>query len=114
VLLPHWLAAGGGFVGVVMLASFSRPAFTAFQQESVPPRWRATMSGATTMAAGLSWAIAAFGGGALITAVGYRGLFLTGAAVSLVGVLIFWAHFIAPDRRTMGKTLSLPAPTSPA
>jgi predicted MFS family arabinose efflux permease len=78
----------------------------------VPPRWRAAMSGATTMAAGLSWAIAAFGGGVLVSTVGYRGLFLGGAAVSLVGVLIFWAHVMAPDRRAMGAPRTLTAPSS--
>jgi Na+/melibiose symporter-like transporter len=113
-LLPHWLAAGGGFVGVVMLASFSRPVFTEYQQESVPPRWRAAMSGATTMAAGLSWAVASFGGGFLVAAIGYRALFLVGSALSLVGVGMFWAHFVAPDQRASRKSLALPAPSSPA
>lgn len=98
-LLPHWLAVGGGFIGLTMLASFSRPAFIAFQQESVPPRWRTAMAGATNMTAGLGFAAAAFGGGYLITAAGYRGLFLAGAAVSLVGILMFWAYFVVPGRR---------------
>jgi hypothetical protein len=65
------------------------------------------MSGATTMAAGLGWAAAALGDGYLVPAVGYRGLFLAGAAVSLVGVLIFWARFVAPDRRVTEETAGL-------
>jgi MFS family permease len=97
-LLPHWLAVGGGYIGLTMLASFSRPAFIAFQQEGVRPRWRTMMAGATNMTAGLGFAAAAFGGGYLVTAVGYGGLFLVGAAVSLVGVLVFWAYFVAPGR----------------
>jgi MFS family permease len=96
-----------------MFASFSRPAFTAFHQESVRPRWRAAMSGATTMTAGLGFAAAAFGGGYLATAIGYRGLFLVGAAVSLVGVLIFWAYFIVPSRRVIKAASDGPAPESP-
>ena len=112
-LLPHWLAAGGGFIGVMMFAGFGRPAFIAFHQESVRPRWRAAISGATTMAAGLGSAAAAFGGGYLVTAAGYRGLFLVGAAVSLVGILIFWAYFIAPDRRVTEETPDELASKSP-
>jgi MFS family permease len=103
-LLPHWLAAGGGFIGVVMLASFSRPAFILFQQESVRPRWRTAMSGTTGTASGLGFAVAAFGGGYLVTAAGYRDLFLVGAAVSLAGMLMFWAYFIAPSRRETEET----------
>jgi predicted MFS family arabinose efflux permease len=98
-LVSHRLAAGGGFIGLVMIASFARPAFIALQQESVQPRWRTAMAGATNMAAGLGFAAAALGGGHLVTAVGYRGLFLAGAVVSLVGVLLFWACSVAPDRR---------------
>ena len=51
--------------------------------------------------------------GYLITATGYHGLFLIGAAVSLVGVLIFWARFIAPDRRVTEETPGEPASRSP-
>jgi hypothetical protein len=50
------------------------------------------------MASGLGFAAAALGGGYLVAAVGYRGLFLAGTAVSLVGVLVFWACFVAPGR----------------
>jgi MFS family permease len=94
----HWLAVGGGYIGVTVLASFARPASIAFQQACVRPRWRTAMSGATGMASGLGFAAAALGGGYLVAAVGYRGLFLAGTAVSLVGVLVFWACFVAPVR----------------
>jgi len=97
-LLPHWLAVGSGYIGLTMLASFARPAFIAFQQESVPPRWRTAMAGATNMAAGLGFALAASGGGVVVAAAGYRGMFLVGAAIALVGILVLWAYFIAPDR----------------
>ncbi len=99
VLLPHWVPASGGLIGVILFAGLVRPAFTAFHQESVTPRWRATISGATTMTAGLGFAVAALGGGYIIPVVGYRGLFLAGAVVSLVGTLIFWRRFILTDRR---------------
>ena len=113
-LLPHWLAVGGGFIGLTMFASFSRPAFIAFQQESVSPRWRTAMSGATSMTAGLGFAAAAFGGGYLVTAVGYRGLFLVGAAVALVAILVFWVCFVASGRRVMEAASDGAAVRTPA
>jgi predicted MFS family arabinose efflux permease len=102
-LVPHWLAAGGGFIGLMVIAGLNRPAFIAFHQESVRPRWRTAISGATTTAVGLGFAAAAFGGGYLVTALGYRALFLTGAALSLAGTLVFWSTFFARGRRgTLG------------
>ncbi len=108
---PHWGAAGLGAVGASAPYGMTGTPFRVFTRETVEPRWHAVMSGATTMAVRLSWAAAAFGGGVLVPAVGYRGLFVAGAAVSLVGFLIFWAHFIAPDRHVTQKTLALAAPS---
>lgn len=96
-LVPHWGAAGLGFVGVMALASASRPAITVFQLELVRPRWRPTMAAATTMAVGLSWAAIAWGGGYLIAALGYRSLFLSGAGLTGAGALLFWAYFLQRD-----------------
>jgi MFS family permease len=95
-LVPHWGAAGLGFVGVMALASISRPAITVFQMELVEPRWRPTMAAATTMAVGLSWAGLALGAGFIITALGFTALFLIGAALTLAGVALFWACFRRP------------------
>jgi MFS family permease len=95
-LVPHWGAAGLGFVGVMVLASISRPAITVFQMELVEPRWRPTMAAATTMAVGLSWAGLALGAGFIITALGFTALFLIGAALTLAGVALFWACFRRP------------------
>jgi len=98
MLIPHWVPASGGLIGIMLFAGLVRPALTAFHQETVASRWRAAISGATTMAAGLGFSVAALGGGYIIPVVGYRGLFLAGAGVSLVGTLIFWLRFILPDR----------------
>ncbi|MCJ7738846.1 MAG: MFS transporter [Anaerolineae bacterium] len=110
VLIPHWVPATGGLIGVILFAGLVRPAFTAFHQESVTPRWRAMISGATTMTAGLGFAVAALGGGYIIPIVGYRGLFLAGAGVSLVGSLVFWFRFILPDRRSAERPADVLAP----
>jgi MFS family permease len=92
-LVPHWGAAGLGFVGVMALASISRPAIMVFQMELVQPRWRPTMAAATTMAVGLSWAGLALGAGFIITALGFTALFLIGAGLTLAGVALFWLCF---------------------
>jgi MFS family permease len=95
-LLPHWGAAGLGYVGATALGLVVRPAFTVYTQEIVLPRSRALMSGAVTMAAGVSTSVMAFGGGYLIAALGYPGLFLTGAGLTVIGALLFWVYFRVP------------------
>ncbi len=88
-LIGHWAAAGLGFMAMTGLASISRTAFMVFTQEVVPNQWRGTMSAATTMAASLSWALMALGGGYLVELAGYRGMFLAGACVTAAGALLF-------------------------
>jgi MFS family permease len=91
--IPHWSAAGIGFVGVTALFSLTTAPLRVFTQETTSPRWRAAMSGAVMMGAGLSISAMALGGGYLIAALGYRGLFLTGAGLTVAGALLFWASF---------------------
>jgi MFS family permease len=95
-LVPHWGAAGLGFMGVMALTAITRPAITVYQQEIVSPGWRAIMSGATTTAAATSWAAMAFGGGYIIASLGYRAVFLIGAGLTTIGALLFWAYFRTP------------------
>jgi MFS family permease len=95
-LVPHWGAAGLGFVGVMALASVWRPAIIVFRMDIVSPGWWAVMNGASSMALGLSWFAMSLGGGYIVTALGYRSLFMTGAGVTGVGALLFWACFRVP------------------
>jgi MFS family permease len=92
-LLPHWGAAGLGYMSMIALAAIRRPAFTLYGQEVVPLAWRAATSGATSMAAGLGFSVMSFGGGYIITALGYPSLFLAGTALTAAGGLIFWSYF---------------------
>jgi MFS family permease len=92
-LIPHWLAAGLGFMAMTALAAIARSAFIVFVMEVVAPRWRAAMSGATTMSASISWAATAYGGGYLVAMLGYRGVFLVGAALTVTGAALFWGRF---------------------
>ncbi|HUT19323.1 MAG TPA: MFS transporter [Anaerolineae bacterium] len=96
-LIRHWGAAGLGYLGVVVLFSILMPAMNVFQMELVEPRWRATMSGATAMASGLSSSIVTLAGGYVITSLGYRTLFLAAAGVTIAGAALFWAYFRQPQ-----------------
>jgi MFS family permease len=95
-LISHWLTASFSFMSLIALASVARPATMVYQMELIPSGWRAAMSGATTLAAGLSWAGIAWGGGYVIAALGYRSLFLAGAGLTAVGALVFWVCFRRP------------------
>jgi predicted MFS family arabinose efflux permease len=98
-LAPHWGAAGLGFMGVIALASISRPASMVYQMELVTQGWRVAIASAGTTAVGLSWAIMAVGGGSLIPLLGYRAVFALGALISGAGACLFWAGFLRPRRR---------------
>jgi hypothetical protein len=54
------------------------------------------MSAALMAGAGLSASAIAFGGGYLIPAIGYSGLFLVGAALTALGATVFWGVFRVP------------------
>jgi MFS family permease len=95
-LIPHWGAAGLGFMGMLALFQMTSVPVQVYSQEIVSPGWRTAMSGAIMMGVGLSGSAMAFGGGYLITALGYPGLFLTGAGLTIAGGLLFWAYFRVP------------------
>ena len=102
-LVPHWAAAGLGYLGVMAMASITLPTISVYQMELVPSHWRTTMSGVTSMANGLSWAATTFVGGYVIAAVGYRALFLTAVGFGLAGALFFWARLgVAPAKTSSG------------
>jgi MFS family permease len=104
--IPHWIASGVSFMSLLVMVSITTPAYSLFCQEVVSSGWRAAMSGATFMAVGLSFAAMAFSGGYIITALGYRSLFLIGAGLTAVGALLFWAYFLRVPR---GEFASLAA-----
>ena len=95
-LIPHWGAAGLGYVGVMALGTVWRPSLMLYRMQLVSPRWRAVMNGAVSMALGLSWSAISLGGGYIVTALGYPSLFLTGAGVTAAGALLFGICFRAP------------------
>jgi predicted MFS family arabinose efflux permease len=104
-LVPHWAAAGLGLLGTSALTSLATAVYTVYTQESVPAHWRPAMSGAFFMAATVGMAGAASGGGHIIGALGYPGLFMAGAGVVALSALLFWGRFCL----ARGKRVRRPA-----
>jgi predicted MFS family arabinose efflux permease len=94
--IPLWGAAGLGYMGVIVLLSITVPAFGIYHQEIMPIRWRTVMSGAATMAIGLSWSVTTSVGGYVITNLGYQRFFFAAAVLTASGGLLFWAYFRIP------------------
>ena len=101
ILISHWSAAGLGFIGVLALTSIRYPTFLVYTMEVVPPSQRGTMSGAGEMASGLSFSAMALGGGYIITSLGYRSFFLTGASLTVIGTLSFLIHLRLRQRQVV-------------
>jgi MFS family permease len=94
ILLPlatirHWAAASTSFVGITLLTSITSPAITVYAQEAVSPAWRAAMSGATNMAAGMGFASTAALGGYLVVALDYQSIFWVGVTMAALGAVLF-------------------------
>jgi MFS family permease len=93
---PHWSIAGLGFVSSSALFSLSIGPIRLFSQELVAPRWRSTMASIFMLGAGTTFAVMSLAGGYMITAIGYRPLFLLGAGLAACGALLFWVIFRVP------------------
>lgn len=93
VLVPHWAAAGLSYISVVSLSWIRYASSMVYFVELVPPSRRATVSGITEMAAGICFTLTTVGGGYIITLLGYRSLFLIGAALTALSAVLFWVVF---------------------
>jgi len=104
-LVPHWTAAGLGFVGSTASFLTTVGPIRVFSQELVAPRWRATMASAFMMGAGLAFSGMSLFGGYVIVALGYSTLFLAGAGMMAAGGLLFWSYFRVPrgEQRSSGS-----------
>jgi len=94
--LPHWLAAGIGFMGVTAMLSVTRAVTNIYQMEAVTAEWRSLTSGTVSMAMGIGFSSMTLGGGYIIRAIGYQGFFSIGAISVMCSALIFWAYFRTP------------------
>jgi predicted MFS family arabinose efflux permease len=69
-LVPDWQAGGLGFMVVIAMAAIARPCIIVYQMGIVSPAWRPLMSGATTLAFGLSLVTTNLGGGYIAESAG--------------------------------------------
>ena len=91
-LIEHWLAAAFGFIGALAVMSVRFTALTVYILDLVPKAQQSVMAGSGEMAAGLSFAMMALGGGILLTVFGFRELFLLGSLLAFIGTLLFWLY----------------------
>ena len=91
-LVEHWLAAAIGFIGTLALTSVRYASFVVYILDLVPKAHQSIMAGSGEMAAGLSFAMMALGGGLMLSLFAFRDLFLLGALLSFVGTFTFWLH----------------------
>jgi MFS family permease len=96
ILVAHASAALISFMGVMTLLAIRMPTYAAYAMEAVPPGRRAFMAGASEMANGLGFAVIGLGGGVLISAYGYRLLFLLSACLTVLGAWLF-ARYCRPQ-----------------
>lgn len=88
-LVPHWIGAAAGVVGVFGILGIWRPAFQALQMEAaLRPEWRSLISGASSMGMSLGFGSMSYGGGHIVTAGGYPPVFLAGALMALASVAL--------------------------
>jgi MFS family permease len=95
-LVPHWPAAGLGYLGSTAFFLLTTGPFRVYSQELVTPRWQTSMASAFMMGAGLAFSVMALASGYAITALGYRPIFLVGAGLVAVSALVFGAYFRVP------------------
>ena len=91
-LVEHWSAAALGFIGSMAMMSIRYTAFVVYILDLVPRVQQAVMAGTGEMAAGLSFAVMALGGGIILSLFAFRDLFMLGALLSFVGTALFWLH----------------------
>ncbi|MCY3802111.1 MAG: MFS transporter [Chloroflexi bacterium] len=88
-LIPHFAAAGLGYVGILACGAILAPALNVYLTEIASSEWLSSATGASLLGTTVSFALAAFGGGYLITILGYREFFIIAAALTVAGVLVF-------------------------
>ena len=94
--VPHWVAAGLGFALVIGLRAVTQSVSSVLHMEIVPAGRRTVTSGVVAMALGLGFMSISFGGGYLIPAIGFPGLHLLAAGITVLGAAIFWLYFRVP------------------
>jgi MFS family permease len=89
---PAWWVAGVGYIVVGVCTNLRYNTFMVFSMERTPAHLRGSCNGAQEMLAGLSFALVAQIGGALVAPMGYAFVFLSTAAITALGTAILWVY----------------------
>ena len=89
-LLSNAVAATSSLVLVTAMNVIVTAVWASFSQEMSPPAWRPLMNGFITAADALIMLTAAYAGGFVIQALGYRALFLFAAGLTLLSAPYSW------------------------
>lgn len=102
-LVPVWSVAAIAYIALMIFSLITQPALTVYTQEMMPTHWRATMSGAATMASGVGQAVMSMGGGYLIAGVGYGAFYWLGALLGACSALCFAGYLYRSAKRSRGS-----------
>jgi len=72
-----------------VIISFTGTARSLFSQESVRPRWRTASSAVTSVSQAVAAGLIGFGASSILNAGGFRAMFLSGAALALIAILLY-------------------------
>ncbi len=92
-LIPFWPVAAVALIAINSMGGWRYLSFLTFTMSQVSEKQRSLISGAGEMAIGAGFGTASFVGGYIIAWYGYRELFLFGAAMTLIGIALFWIAF---------------------
>jgi len=89
-LFDNWLAAAIGTIGTLALIGLWTLAYQVLQMEMAEPAQRSLVAGVGWMGMSLGFTLMSFAGGQIVTAYGYRPMFLLGAALSATSAAMMW------------------------
>jgi hypothetical protein len=91
--VPHWIAAGIGYAGLLGMSQMARAVKTQYAMEVVTVGWRGHMAGWMQFFETLTvWQLSVIGGG-VIAQRGYAPVFLTVAVSTAIAAVIFYFFF---------------------
>jgi MFS family permease len=108
-LIPHWGAAGIGFIGAMALSAIVNVAYFVYGQEISSPGWQAVMSGVISMGGGVGVSLILIFGSRIISTYGYGSFFLTAAILTAWGGLLFLGYFRKPRGELARRSIPVTA-----
>jgi len=89
-LFGNWVAAGAGTIGTLALIGIWTLAYQVLQMEMAAPEQRSMVAGVGWMGMSIGFTLMSFAGGQIVTAYGYRPVFLIGAVLAATSAAMMW------------------------